>query len=171
MTVYVVLKDIKKIEADAIIVGFYEDERPLKGLAGEIDWLLCGSLSKILLSSGRLKGAVGEVALFSSRGKIPAEKIFLVGLGPKRDITTNRLGAAARHAVSSAAGAGVRRAALEWLPASHIRAEEFVSALQAGFKEVHSAGGMEISLVAPNAEMYEKLSGIMRTVGAKRSGG
>ncbi len=170
MTVDVVLKDIKKIEADAIIVGFYEDERPLKGLAGEIDWLLCGSLSQILLS-GRLKGAVGDVALFSSRGKIPAEKIFLVGLGPKRDITTNRLGAAARYAVSSAAGAGVRRAALEWLPASHVRAEEFVSALQAGFKEVPSAGGMEISLVAPNAEIYERLSGIMRTVGAKRSSG
>ena len=46
----VLLQDIKKIETGAIIVGFFEDVRPLKGLAGELDWLLCGALSRLIIN-------------------------------------------------------------------------------------------------------------------------
>jgi len=66
MTLDIVLTDIKKIEADAVIVGFYEDERPLKGQAGSLDWLLCGALSR-LLSSGRMRGFIGDTALVTSK--------------------------------------------------------------------------------------------------------
>lgn len=168
MTVNIVLKDIKKIEADAVIVGFYEDERPLKGPAGELDWLLCGSLSHILIS-GRLTGAVGDVALFSSRSKIPADKIFLVGLGARKELTSDTLGMAAMHAARSAVGAGVRSAAIEWLPVPSVTAEESVPALISGLREGTSGRRLDVALVAPDAEVYERLSGIMKALGTKRS--
>jgi hypothetical protein len=50
VTMKVILQDIKKLATEALIVGFYEDVRPLKGVAGELDWLLCGSLSSLVLS-------------------------------------------------------------------------------------------------------------------------
>src|SRR3972149_11307853 len=95
----VILQDIKKLETDALIVGFYEDVRPLKGLAGELDWLLCGSLSNLILSD-KLRGSLGDVALLTSRGKIPAQKIFMVGLGAAGSLSpvSLRPGARARDA-------------------------------------------------------------------------
>ncbi len=68
VTVKVIFQDIRKIESDAIVVGCFEDVRPLKGFAGQLDWLLCGSLSRLLLT-GRIRGSLGDVALFTSRGR------------------------------------------------------------------------------------------------------
>ena len=83
LTVNVLLQDIKKLETEALIVGFFEDVRPLKHLAGELDWLLCGSLSNLIIKH-KLQGALGDVALLTSQGKMPAQKIFMVGLGRRR---------------------------------------------------------------------------------------
>jgi len=80
--VKIILQDIKKIDAEALIVGFFQDIRPLKGAAGQLDWLLCGALSSLLIKN-KLKGALGEMALLTSQGKVPSQKIFLVGLGAK----------------------------------------------------------------------------------------
>ena len=89
VTVTVILQDIKKLATEALIVGFYEDVRPLKGVAGELDWLLCGALSSLVLTK-KLRGSFGDVALVTSQGKVPAQKIFLVGLGPRAGLTLNR---------------------------------------------------------------------------------
>ena len=47
LTVKVVLQDVTRVESEAVVVGFFEDVRPLKGLAGQLDWVLCGSLSNL----------------------------------------------------------------------------------------------------------------------------
>ncbi len=86
MTVKVLLQDIKKLETEALIFGFYENVRPLRDLAGQLDWLLCGSLSHLIINQ-KLRGSLGEVALVTSRGKVPASKLFMVGLGPKETAT------------------------------------------------------------------------------------
>ena len=62
VTVKVILQDIKRLATEALIVGFYEDVRPLKGVAGELDWLLCGALSSLVLTE-KLRGSLGDVAL------------------------------------------------------------------------------------------------------------
>ena len=51
LTVRVILEDIKKVETEALVVGFFQDVRPLKGFAGQLDWLLCGALSGLLLKN------------------------------------------------------------------------------------------------------------------------
>ncbi len=84
-----------------MIVGFYEDVRPLKGVAGELDWLLCGALSALVLSK-KLRGSLGDVALVTSQGKVPVQKIFMVGLGPRDGMTPATLQSAARNAAATA---------------------------------------------------------------------
>lgn len=157
MTIKVVLQDIKKILTDAVIVGIYEDERPLKWLAGELDWLLCGSLSRIVLS-GRLRGSLGEVALVASRGKIPAEKIFMIGLGPKRGIDPDRIESAVRAAALSAACAGAKSAAMAWPVSESITIKETISAVARGLEAVSRRGDIEFSVLVPDAELYKELS-------------
>lgn len=157
MTLTVLLQDIKKLETGALIVGFFEDVRPLKGLAGELDWLLCGSLSSLIINK-KLRGGLGDVALLTSQGKLPTQKIFMIGLGPKATFTSSAARSAASTAAASVLGAGVAKAAIEFFHVSDAPFESSVSALSEGLS--HGAGGrsFDVSLLTPDAATYEKIS-------------
>jgi len=161
LTLTVILQDIKKLETEALIVGFYEDVRPLKGLAGELDWLLCGSLSNLIIKN-KMRGSLGEVALLTSRAKVPAKKIFMVGLGPKDGLSPSSLRSAVRTAVSSALDAGVKNTAIEFFQPLNMPSQAEVSALQAGLSEGSGARSVNIALLAPDASSYEKISRLVK---------
>ena len=160
MGVKVIVQDIKKLETGALIVGVFEDVRPLKGLAGELDWLLCGSLSSLIIKN-KLRGALGELALLTSRGKVPASKIFMLGLGPRGSVSPDTLREAARSAAAAAAGAGVTSAALEYIAPPELATESAVSALRQGMTEGSRESSIEISLLAPDAASFEKISRLL----------
>lgn len=161
MDVNVILKDIRNIETEALIVGFYEDVRPLKGLAGKLDWLLCGSLSDLILNN-KLTGSLGEVALLASRGKVPAMKIFMVGLGPKGGSSPSSLRNAAKIAASSAVGAGVTNAVVEYFYSPDVPSDMVVSALRDGLSEGTGGSPFQASLLAPDASAYERISRLVK---------
>ncbi|MDH3842567.1 MAG: hypothetical protein OES69_01410, partial [Myxococcales bacterium] len=48
-----------ELQTELILLPFFEDERPLRGAAGLIDWRLCGALSR-RLAGGDLRGSFGE---------------------------------------------------------------------------------------------------------------
>jgi hypothetical protein len=162
LDVKVILQDIKKLETDALIVGFYQDVRPLKGLAGELDWLLCGSLSELILNN-KLSGSLGEVALLASRGKVPAMKIFMVGLGPKGGSSPSSLRNVARIAASSAVGAGVTNMAVEYFYSSDVPYDAVVAALRDGLFEGARGIPLMVSLLAPDAAAYERISRLVKS--------
>ena len=166
MTVKVIFQEIKKLATDALIVGFYEDVRPLKGVAGELDWLLCGSLSALILSK-KLRGSLGDVALVTSQGKVPAQKIFMVGLGPRSGMTPATLRSAARNAATSAVGAGVRSAAIEYFPSSDMPHDTGVSALHQGLNEGAGGRSFDVLLLASDAAAYEHISRSLQETSAK----
>jgi hypothetical protein len=156
-TVKVLFQDIKKLATEALIVGFYEDVRPLKGVAGELDWLLCGSLSTLILTN-KVSGALGDVALLTSQGKVTVQKIFLVGLGPRAGLSTTTLQSAARIAATSAVEAGVRNAAIEYFPASDMPHESGVAALNKGLNEGAGERNFEVHLLASDAAACATIS-------------
>ncbi len=156
LTVKVLLQDIKKLETEALIVGFHEDVRPLKNLAGELDWLLCGSLSNLIIKH-KLRGSLGDVALLTSQGKVPAQKIFMVGLGRKNDVSPSSLTTAVRTAVSSAINAGVRNAAVECF-VSDVPFDRGVPALRRGISDGAGEAHIEIAMLAPDAAAYERIA-------------
>ena len=156
----VILQDIKKLETEALIVGFFEDIRPLKGLAGELDWLLCGSLSSLILNK-KLSGVLGDVALLTTQEKLPTQKLFMVGLGPKTDFSSSILRAAARTAAASALGAGVQKAVIEYFQPAHMSYERSVSALSEGLSQGAGGRSFDVFVLAPDAAAYEKIAGLM----------
>lgn len=83
---------------DAICCFVAEDERPLPGAAGFVDWRLSGALSRIL-KNGFFQGAPGEKLLVPTAGQVPTPKLFAVGLGRTSAITALGL----EHALSQAA--------------------------------------------------------------------
>lgn len=87
-----------------------EEERPLRGLAGLVDWRLCGGLTRVLVA-GHFNGSPGESLLTVAGGRLPSERIFLVGVGGTRDLARGEPGAWAHAAFQSAARAGATRIA------------------------------------------------------------
>jgi hypothetical protein len=161
LTVHVLFQDIKKVETDALVVGFYEDVRPLKGIAGQLDWLLCGALSSLVIEN-KMSGALGDVALLTARGKVPAQKIFMIGLGRCADYSLAILRQFARNSASSVLGAGVARAAIEYLQPPETPSDKGIPALREGLLEGAGGRSLAVSLLAPDAATYEELSRLMK---------
>jgi hypothetical protein len=74
-------KAIQRVRVDLLAVGFYEDERPLRGRAGQVDWRLCGALSR-LIRAGRTRGARGDAVLMPAGDGLFAARVLALGLGP-----------------------------------------------------------------------------------------
>ena len=161
MVLKVFMLDIKKLETDAVAVGFFEDIRPLKGAAGALDWILCGSLSHLIIQK-KIRGALGETALLTTRGKIPAPKVFMVELGPRSQMTPATLREASRTAATIIVGAGVIRAAVDCFPLWSGQSEEDIAAVRHGLEEGAGHHALDIALLAPDAASFERMSRFIR---------
>jgi hypothetical protein len=73
---------LDELRADALVLPYFAEERPLRGAAGIVDWRLRGQLSKLRLR-GRLTGAPRERVLVPGRPLTTFDKVFLFGLGPE----------------------------------------------------------------------------------------
>ena len=76
------LKTLDSDKAADLVSVLFEDERPLRGIPGLADWRLCGMISRFL-QQGHLTGMLGERALVPGLGRIPAQRLFLFGGGPR----------------------------------------------------------------------------------------
>ena len=82
MQVMVLSEKITRIRSKILILGFFEDERPIRGYAGEIDWITNGAVS-LLIRQNKIRGVLGETTLLAT-AKIATPQILMVGLGPKK---------------------------------------------------------------------------------------
>jgi hypothetical protein len=80
-TVPLTLDALDPLPVDTLCLFVPEDERPLTGAAGYVDWRLCGQLSRLLVD-GFFKGARGESLLLPSNGRIGPGRVVVLGLGP-----------------------------------------------------------------------------------------
>lgn len=76
---------------DALCLFVGEDERPLEGLAGFVDWRLCGALSR-LIRRGFFTGKKDEKLLLPSEGRLSTERVFAVGVGRSHGLDPVHLG-------------------------------------------------------------------------------
>jgi hypothetical protein len=77
-------------ECDALVVGFFCDERPLKGSSGWVDWRFNGMLSRLLMEN-KLTGVWKEATLIPSQGRILPRMMLLLGLGEVKSYSYLRL--------------------------------------------------------------------------------
>jgi hypothetical protein len=77
-------------ECDVLVSGFFQDERPLQGSIGWIDWRLNGTLSRIVAEK-RLTGEWRETTLIPSQGRLAPRLIFLIGLGKSKEYSYIRV--------------------------------------------------------------------------------
>jgi len=118
-------------------------------------------LSQLIIQN-KVRGALGEVALLTSRGKIPADKIFMVGLGQGKATAPEALRAAARAAAVSAVNAGVARAAMDCFPLGGVPDDDAVAAVREGLAEGAGTHPIDFTLLAPDAAAFERMARVVR---------
>lgn len=96
---------------DALCVFVTDDDRPLGGAAGFLDWRMCGSLSRVLLQ-GFFKGDRGEQLLMPTSGGISTVRLFAVGAGPSKSLDASTLGLLLESSAHMLKRAGVTSVAL-----------------------------------------------------------
>jgi leucyl aminopeptidase len=131
------LRQLDLARADVIACGVYEDQRPMGGLAGLIDWRLAGLLSA-LARRRFIVGAVGELVLVPARPKLPFDKLLVVGLGPRAAFAEETFTAAFDRVARSLDGLAAKRAIVE-LPGrgdEAITPERALALTLAGSREV-----------------------------------
>ena len=104
------LETVDTLEADAYLLFLPEGEGPPRGLAGLIDWRLCGGLSRCLAESF-FTGRPGEQLLQATGLRLPTPRILALGLGPREDFERARLRELAARAAETAAAARLSRVA------------------------------------------------------------
>lgn len=83
------LRRLDELKTEAIALPFFEDERPLRGALGLVDWRLCGQISRLLVR-GRARGALAETVLIPTRPRLAFEKLFLFGAGTSTELDERR---------------------------------------------------------------------------------
>lgn len=101
------LARIDQLRIEAVFLPFFEDERPLRGAAGLLDWRLCGALSE-LIRAGRITGARGELTLLLGNGRLPFDKVVLIGEGPSAAFNASVATAVTAQLLDAAKGLRLR---------------------------------------------------------------
>ena len=90
MEVILSTRQVDVQECEILVTGFFEDERPLRGSSGWVDWRLNGRISSLVMDK-RLTGDWKETTLIPSRGRIAPRMILLLGLGRTKEYSSIRL--------------------------------------------------------------------------------
>ncbi len=100
------LAGLDGFEHEALGLFVPSDVRPLRGVAGFVDWRCDGALSRTLLSK-TFVGREKEVLLAPTRGRLGPRRFFLFGIGPAKSCNVERLRAACLNALFVLQNAGV----------------------------------------------------------------
>ena len=90
MEIKVVAGDIARIKADALIVNYFEGMKRPEGDTASLDKALDGAISR-LIRQGEIKGKCNEVTIIHSLGKLPADRVVVVGLGKPPELTLDKI--------------------------------------------------------------------------------
>lgn len=142
-TTYVDLAGLDAFKGEALGLFVWSDVRPLRGVAGYVDWRLCGALSQTLVKE-HFRGLPGETMLLPVSGRLHARRIFVFGLGSAQAWDGSVLSAGCRRAYDVMNRAGVRQV---HLAAPALRADRNVESAFSKVVQEELAGQVEQVLV------------------------
>lgn len=131
------LHGIDTLPASDLLLFIRPQDRPLQGLAGLVDWRLCGGLSRIL-RRGLFEGRAGESLLTITKRRLPARRLFLYGLGSEGESE------ALPQALAMVGRAGGRDVAF----ASLARGPALAEAAEAAARAAYDAGITHLTLLS-----------------------
>ncbi len=112
-----------QLPGDALLVPFFEDQRPLDGPAAVIDWRLDGMLTRMVLE-GKLVGRIGERLALQGNAKIVSPWVLIGGGGRWRSLDRDNYLDLVERLLKMASKAGIQELALCLPPSADVDARE-----------------------------------------------
>ena len=128
---------------DALCLFLAEDDRPLSGAAGYIDWRMNGGLSRVLMQ-GFFVGAADDTLLIPTSAGLSVSRLFAVGVGKEASLDAGRLGKVLEGAAAMLKKAGVASVALALPRGAALSDEVRVEALKKHFLPGFAAGAVTV---------------------------
>ena len=108
MDIRVVVGDVTKFRGDAVVVNLFEGVKAPVGATATVDAALGGTIRK-LIQVGELTGKWGEQTLVHALGKLPVDRVLVMGLGKPEDFTLDRVRIVSAEAVKHLRKIGARQ--------------------------------------------------------------
>jgi len=105
LEIKVIAGDIVTFTGDSVVVNLLEGVKTPGGATAAVDQVLGGAISR-LIASNEIKGKLGETIVLHTLGKMPVERVIIVGLGKKEELTLDRVRIAAAASLHAARKAG-----------------------------------------------------------------
>ncbi len=117
MKIKILTGDITRVEAGAVVLGLFEEDKKPQGDLARADKALAGAVSR-LIKSGQISGKRGRMTALSSLGKLPAEWVIVAGLGKKKELSPDAIRGLAAEAGRLLAKKAVKKVAVGLLGAA-----------------------------------------------------
>lgn len=91
MKIEILNAELKEQDCDVLVVGMYEKTEVLSGVIASVDEALGELISEFVIKKDKFEAKFGSTYLLQTYGKIPANKVLVVGLGEKEKFTSNKL--------------------------------------------------------------------------------
>jgi leucyl aminopeptidase len=108
LDIRIVVGDVTKFRGDAVVVNLFEGVKVPGGATGVVDAALGGTIRK-LIRAGEVTGKWGEQTLVHAQGKLPVDRILVMGLGKPEDFTLDRVRIVSAEAVKHLRKIGARQ--------------------------------------------------------------
>lgn len=90
MEIKVLNAQLKEQQCDVLVIGMFE-KTGLTGVAASVDEALGGLIKEFVIEKDKFGGKFNHTYLLQTYGKIPANKVLVVGLGERENFTSNKL--------------------------------------------------------------------------------
>jgi hypothetical protein len=139
---------VTKVRAEILILGVFQDARPPQGLAGEVDWIHHGILSRLILDE-KFAGKIGDALLLHTRHKLPTPTTLILGLGDREGFDDTTLQRIFGIALDKIQHLQVKQCAMELFGLTDCRLDpqKFVESLMEAMKPVPVVKGLDLSLL------------------------
>ncbi|MBI3811812.1 MAG: hypothetical protein HY283_06370 [Nitrospirae bacterium] len=163
--VKVIAQKATKLHAEALVAGFFRDDRPLTGLSAEIDWIHNGIISHLILH-GKIHGDLRETTLLATQRKLHTSKILLIGLGKKDRLTPKTLQEIYFHIRQTLSQLHVKDYVVEWFGPA-VPAVEEAKVVEAVLTSLGADPGrsVEMTLLVPDEDKAQRIRQRMQGAG------
>ncbi len=108
MDIRVVVGDVASFQGDALVVNLFEGVKAPGGATGAVDAAMGGTICK-LIQAGEVKGKWGEQTLVHALGRLPVDRVLVMGLGKPEEFTLDRARIVAAEACKHLRKIGAKR--------------------------------------------------------------
>ncbi|MEK7837822.1 MAG: M17 family peptidase N-terminal domain-containing protein, partial [candidate division NC10 bacterium] len=123
-------RDLARARADMLVVGRHAGEARLSPALQALDGALDGLLSRVLAAE-TFDGKAGQSSHVYTNGRLAAQRVLVVGLGPKKEASAEAVRRAAAHGARRARDLGAVSAAM-FLPGEGVPARQRAQAVAEG---------------------------------------